>query len=304
MAEASARLESQSRGVITSAFGLMRYMEMAVDLALSVRALSSLPVSVITSPEGRELFETHYPDLFERVIVTEKLGTVGRTGALVAAKLECFRNSPYDLTIFLDSDMVCRRDPSFLFEDVGYDELRVFGRRHDRVSGAAVVHHGITVGKLFDAFNLDSYVHSSLGAFVFGAGGARRIADRMELEEPKWREKTKPFRKDLPCELLFGLLEPQEYVSFYTLPKSGRHQVQNMSFRWSDEAAFIHSAPMRHAEARRLVAGIAMRRRAFGYRTGPSLYWISEVLNRRAEQAGLSRRQARAAKWLCARLYE
>ena len=296
--------DGPSRGVITSAFGAMRYMEMAVDLALSVRALSSLPVSIVTGPEGKRLFETYYPGVFDSVVVTEKLGTVDRAGALVAAKLECLRNSPYDLTIFLDSDMVCRRDPEFLLDDIGLDDIRVFGRRHDRVSGAAVVHHGIVVGRLFEAFDIESYVHSSLGAFAFGARAAKRIADQMELEEPQWRVKTQQFRKDLPCELLFGLIEPQEYLSFYTLPKSGRHQVQNMSFRWSDDAAFIHSAPMRHREGARLISGIVKRRRDAGVRSGPSLYWVSEILNRRAEQAGLSRRQAKVCRSVCRALYD
>ena len=293
-----------SRGVITSAFGAMRYMEMAVDLALSVRALSSLPVSIITGAEGKNLFETFYPGVFEHVVVTEKLRTVDRAGALVAAKLECLRNSPYDLTIFLDSDMVCRRDPEFLLNGLGLDDIRVFGRRHDRDSGAAVVHHGIIVGRLFEAFGIESYVHSSLGAFAFGSRAAERMADRMELEEPHWREKTQQFRKDLPCELLFGLIEPQDYLSFYSLPKSGRHQVQNMTFRWNDDAAFIHSAPMRNREGARLISGIVTRRRKAGVRTGPSLYWVSEILNRRAEQAGLSRRQAGLVRSVCRRLYD
>jgi hypothetical protein len=282
----------------------MRYLEMAVDLALSVRAQSRLPVSVISGPEGKRLFETFYPRIFENVVVTHKLGTVDRAGAYVAAKLECLRNSPYDLTIFLDSDMICRRDPEFLLDGIGLDDIRVFGRRHDRQTGAEIVHHGIAVRTLFETFNLESYVHSSLGAFAFGARAANRIAGRMELEEPHWREKTRPFRKDLPAELLFGLLEPQECISFYTLPASGRHQVQNMSFRWSDDAAFIHSAPMRHAEGARLISGIVKRRRDAGVRVGPSLYWVSEILNRRAEQAGLSRRQAKVVRNLCRILYD
>src|SRR5687768_2813208 len=171
----------------------MRYMEMAIDLALSVRAHSALPVSVITGPEGKRLFDSFYPGVFENVVVTHKFGNVDRAAAYVAAKLECLRNSPYDMTIFLDSDMICRRDPEFLLDEIGLDDIRVFGRRHDRETGAKIVHHGIAVRTLFETFNLESYVHSSLGAFAFGARAAKRIADRMEIEEPHWREKTRPF---------------------------------------------------------------------------------------------------------------
>jgi hypothetical protein len=269
-----------------------------VDLALSVRALSTLPVSVITGPEGGRMFERHYRGLFDHVIVEERLGAMDRTAKLVAAKIVCLRRSPYDISAFLDSDMVCRRNPEFLLEGIGVDGFRVFGRRHDRVSAASVVHHGIAVRNLFEQFGMETYVHSSLGAFAFGAEAAKVVADSMEREEAQWREKIAPFRDDLPAELLFGLIERQDIVSFFDLPASG------LSFRWSDDAAFIHSAPMRHAEARKVIAGVVRLRSSAGYRVGPSIYWIAEILGRRAEQAGLSRRQAKFMKSLCRLIYE
>lgn len=279
-------------GIITSAFGATKYIELSVDLALSVREYSALPVSLITSESGARHVTTRYPGLFEHIVVSDRLESLAPNLRLVAAKIDAIANSPYQRTIFLDSDMVCRRDPSFLLEGVVSGEFRVFGRLHSRDTCADISHHGIPVLELFDAFDLDCYVHSSLGAFAFTREGGDRVAALMTSEEPAWRERVKPMRESLPAEILFGLLGDRTQVAFYNLP--GRfYQKQDMSFRWSDDVTCLHSAPMRHREALRLLAGIVSRRRRSGFPVSPTLYWVSEILNRRAEQAGKSRRQAR-----------
>ena len=268
---------------------------MSADLALSVKAHSSLPVSLITSPSGARLMAGKYPGLFDHFVIADRLESLEPKKRLVAAKIDAIKSSPYELAVFLDSDMVCRKDPSFLLDGLTNEDFRIFGRAYKRDNCSAVIHHGIPAIKLFEEFNLDSYVHSSLGAFGFGAAGGSRVANLMEAEEPLWRERTKKFRESLPAEILFGLIGERTGVSFYNLP--GRfYQVQHMGFRWSDNVTCLHSAPMRHREAARLLSGVVSRRRRAGYPVGPSLYWVSELLNRRAEQAGRSRRQAKAVQ--------
>ena len=280
-------------GVITSAFGDPKYVEMSADLALSVRATSDLPVSLITSESGARLIGRKYPGLFEHLVIGDRLDTLEPKRRLVAAKIDSIKSTPYQRTIFLDSDMVCRRDPAFLLDQVGDDDFRIFGRLHTRDTCSEIIHHGIPAIKLFDTFGLDYYVHSSLGAFGFTATAGKRVAELMEAEEPAWRERTRHIRESLPAEILFGLLGDRTGVSFYNYP--GRfYQKQDMSFRWSDDVTCLHSAPMRHREAARLLAGVVTRRRRSGYPVGPSLYWVAELLNRRAEQIGRSRRQAKA----------
>ena len=89
---------AETEGYVVLAFDDSRYMDLAVNLALSVRRADSRPISVIvgggvTVPDGVR-------PLFDRVIAAPADDTV--RGAM--NKLHLAALSPYDRTLYLDSD--------------------------------------------------------------------------------------------------------------------------------------------------------------------------------------------------------
>jgi len=280
-------------GVVTAAFGERKYLEMAVDLGLSLRGVSSLPLSIVTTPSGASYLGKHYKDVFDNVVPVSSLEKERNKGKYLAAKLECLRNSPYDRSIFLDADLVCVRDPSFLFDGLRTGVVRVHGRLHDRESCGVISHHGVRISEIIERLGLDTYTYSSLAVFAFDRAGGISLANLMENERAEWDRRTAVHFGDfLNDEIFLGVLGARSGVDFFSHPERS-YQSLDMSFRWNREFSFVHPGPMRNREAARIISGIVRRRVLNRRPLLPSLYWLSDILNRRVEQTGKSRRQAR-----------
>lgn len=288
---------------MTAAFGARKYIELAVDLALSVRSVSSLPVSIVTSRERAMLIMDAYPGVFDRVIATAGLESVKGRARYVASKLQAIRNSPYRYTAFLDSDMVCATDPSYLLDTVEDDTFQVQGTHHTAATCGDKKHDETPISRLIEELGLESYVHCSLATFAFGSKGGMRVADLMESEQAYWAERTKPFGDILHDEILLGVMGSRTGVKFLEGAKPSFQRL-DLSFRRTDDFSFIHVAPMRYREAIVVMSGVASRRMRSRVPVAPSLFWLSEILSRKAEQTGRSRNFARAVKSLAARLFD
>lgn len=66
-------MKSRDRGIVTTAFGNLLYLELAVDLCLSVRRTSQLPVSLFTDDRGEKWIRQEYPGIFDSVHVLPDL---------------------------------------------------------------------------------------------------------------------------------------------------------------------------------------------------------------------------------------
>jgi hypothetical protein len=275
---------------------------MAVNLALSVANTSDLPVSIVTDPAGAKLIGRSYEGVFDRVITTQAAESLSGGDLYIASKLEPIEKSPYSISIFLDSDMICVEDPRFLLDGIGEDDFRVFGVCHDSASCGAVSHLGIPIRSLIEAFDLDGYVYCSLAAFVFGPTRASHVARLMRSEKATWRARMAALGHATTDETLLGLLGKRTGVSFFNLPDRS-YQRQSPEFRFTDRYSFIHPAPMRHAEALVLFYRIARARKTAGLPVGPSMVWFADILNRRSEQLGRSRRQAAIVRKIVSAVY-
>ncbi len=298
------QVESSRDGVVTAAFGSRQYLEFAIDLALSVHAVSSLPISVITTPNGGRYFDQRFPGLFDSVVVVPQLaGQSGKVGIL-SAKLQCLRVSPYERSIFLDGDLVCLRDPAFLLDGIVEDTVRIHGRLHTLETCENIMHHGISIRDFLSKLELDSYVHCSSAALAYDSVGGRRLADLLESERDHWMHRVRTECGDvLFDEVLIGLLGTRTRVDFFEHPKHAWQQL-DMRFRWRGEHTMLHPGPMRNREAARTVGLVIRNRWKFGYAVPPALYWLSEIFKRRAEQAGKSRRQAWFLRMLIAHILD
>ena len=107
------------RGVITLAFGVTKYIEMAKTLARSLELHSPhLPRAIVTDcTDDGELLE-----LFDVVIAYDQ-----SLGSNVRQKLFLDRYSPYSKTLFVDSDSIVSSDIDFIFRELDGVDFTVPG---------------------------------------------------------------------------------------------------------------------------------------------------------------------------------
>lgn len=96
-----------SRGFLTLAYGNERYLRMAKGLAQSLRAHNpTVRLAVVTDSENPKFLK-----LFDDVVDVDL-----NLGSGVAQKLHVDRYSPYDQTLFIDSDCLAFADPELLWD--------------------------------------------------------------------------------------------------------------------------------------------------------------------------------------------
>lgn len=147
----------RERGFLSIAYGDARYLRMAKGLARSMRfhnpAVKLALVTDSTDPELRELFDT-------LIDLDPALGTG------VAQKLHVDRYSPYEQTLFVDSDCLAFADPEQLWDM--YADSQGFG-----VKGWAYLHPGdphyavADVGRMLQACGVERIGAFNSGLFYF-----------------------------------------------------------------------------------------------------------------------------------------
>jgi len=99
--------EVLSRGFLTIAFGPARYVEMAVGLCRSLKFHNPKACVALVTDRVRP----RLPDLFDHVIPLDT-----RLGTGVEQKLQVDRYSPFDQTLFIDSDCLVFANPETLWD--------------------------------------------------------------------------------------------------------------------------------------------------------------------------------------------
>lgn len=273
---------------------------MALDLAMSVRSVSSQPFSVVTNRIGSKFFE-RYHENFDQILVDAALDDSANLNLFTLAKLASIRNSPYQCTIFLDSDVIVRSDPLQLFELCNEDGFVVMGRQYESQTIGELRHHGVLVREILEDLGICSYVHCFLCCFVFSRNGGLRILKAMEEGLKKHNALDIFCGNGINDELLLGLVGDKCDLSYFPLEKP--NQAQDFSFRWDDPCVFIHSAPMRNIELLKTVRQVIRTRHRFEAPKLPAIFWLNELLKRRAEINGWSRRQFMATQRLIQELF-
>lgn len=109
------------RGIITLAYGASKYIEMAKTLARSLVLQSPhIPRAIVTDCQDDE----ELAQLFTHIIPYNP-----EYGSNVRQKLYLDQYSPYQNTLFIDSDCVVVRDIDFVFERFAGKQVGVVGRR-------------------------------------------------------------------------------------------------------------------------------------------------------------------------------
>jgi len=183
-------MTTANRGYITVATRHRRYLEMAVDMALSLREHNPDPISIVVDNKTERLLNRHYAGIFDQVILLPNSHRMG-----FASKLFVARASPYDYTLFLDADALVFGSFSRLwfacrglnFGLIGETLVQPKGRRQD----------GFMIKDLMAEFQMTRFLKNNSSVFFFEKHAGMQFLDeafqlyRDQLWTPQRRSQSR-----------------------------------------------------------------------------------------------------------------
>lgn len=119
-----------NRGILILALGHPYYGRMALNLALSLKYTSKLPIALACNQSAITHISGHL-DKFDKIIdVPEKYFTRRKNTEYIKAKTQIYNLSPFDETIYLDADMLWlpKRSIDTLFNELSSESLVIQSR--------------------------------------------------------------------------------------------------------------------------------------------------------------------------------
>lgn len=148
------------RGYLTLATGPRHYLELAVDMVLSLKEHTAFPVALIADEAAARAAQREYGGVFDRVVLLPKRFRSGR-----ARKYGTAAATPFQETIYLDSDAFVLAPLDRLFQVLRHEFLAMVGEwlgpDEDRN------HQGFSTRSLAQTFRLDAYLKTNSGLFAF-----------------------------------------------------------------------------------------------------------------------------------------
>jgi hypothetical protein len=155
----------QDIGIVTLAARKRRYLEMAVDMALSSRVHNNLPVALAADAEIADLANTDYPGVFDVISVIPERFMVHR-----AIKYGVVEACPFRQAMFIDADCWVLGSLEPTWSQLGDRVILFQGEVIDRDTD--LVHHGFSTRRLMARFELDRYLKCNSGVFLFNRDAA------------------------------------------------------------------------------------------------------------------------------------
>lgn len=159
-----------TRGYLTLAVGRERYLEMAVDMALSLREHTGHPIALAADEGLGRLALDRYRPVFDEVTRVPDRFLGGRTMKYGSAAA-----SPFDETMFVDSDCFVLGSLEYLWAGLEASDVAMLGELLTREENEN--HHGFSTRRLMRKFDLDRYLKTNSGIFCFRTEPAREIME-------------------------------------------------------------------------------------------------------------------------------
>lgn len=198
---------------MTVARGAVRYAEMAVDMALSLRDWSSEPVILAADAESLAHVRRTYPRVFDDVVLLPpRYGAEGRTSKFGLAEV-----TPLGRTLFIDADTLVLSDPGDVLDQARNAEFLMMGTY--RTAETSASHHGFSVAGLIRDFGLQRYFSNHSGAFAFErACGLDFLAECYEVYAGHLYRPSRRIRGFVGDELAFGVVAGRRGVTIMREP--------------------------------------------------------------------------------------
>ena len=148
------------RGYLTLATGRPAFLELDVDMALSLRQHTGLPIGVACDEGLAALARERYAAAFDRVTILPERFLGGRTRKFGVAEA-----TPFDETVFIDADCIVLKSVDELFDSLDGCDLAFLGSQLTEEQDHN--HHGFSTRWLMRKFGLASYLKTNSGVFCF-----------------------------------------------------------------------------------------------------------------------------------------
>jgi hypothetical protein len=265
--------ELPAPGILTLATGRPMYVEMALDLALSLAAHGEPPPSLAVDPrlvDRARRYEGH----FDRIVVVPDRLLFGRAATFSLAEV-----TPYERTLALDADCLALGPIEPWTRPWHKLDFGMLGAWHN--ADSTLVHHGRPIREWSRRFGLRRYFKASSAVFWFERDEGRRLLGAAaEAYRGAWR----PGRW-LGDELGFALVA--ERLDLPILPQPWpllwEHDLPGLDLTRPPAPLFHAYTDVPEAVLDPLLETVMQRRRALGLPTGSERYWrIKATSARRA----------------------
>jgi hypothetical protein len=266
-----------SRGYLTLAARDPRYLEMAVDMALSLREHTRLPVALAADDALAGIARARYAAAFDDVTLVPERFRSGR-----ALKFGTAAASPFEQTMFVDADCVVLGSLDHLWAALDSADMVMVGEH--LTAGEDRRHHGFSTRALIHRFGLNTYLKTNSGLFCFARTPALAI-----LEECRVCHETEVRRRLrwqallgsgwLGDEIAFGVVGGRRGLG--TFPKPDAMYWPPDEFAELDlghpTKPLLHLLwPLTALQLDQLVSGTTARRRAAGVPGDAAAHWREE----------------------------
>ncbi len=214
-----------TRGFITVALGKRRYLEMAVNLALSLRQYSEYSCSVVVDKHTSRWLKG-YAHVFDQSMLLER-------GRANRSKHETPGLTPYDTTVFVDADCLAVANPDHLFADIEQSKTGIVMQGEWKRPAAQDIHHGRPVSLFCRELDLRRYLKTNSGIIGYRRqDGLRlqhaiRLAEKRYLEAPAVQDPT-PFSNyfHISDEVLIGIASSSLDIDLFQNPVPNRWSLE------------------------------------------------------------------------------
>lgn len=276
------------------AVGKMRYLEMAVDMALSLRKHTDHPIALATdAPLGTEALD-RYSSVFDSIATIPDRFLVGR-----ALKYGSAEVTPFEETIFVDADCIVLGSLEGLWTVLERTDMAMIGEHLGPEEDQN--HHGFSTRSLVRRFGLQTYLKTNSGLFCF-----RRAATLEVMEEclscylhearPKLRWSIL-MGSWLGDEIAFGIVGGRRRID--TLPEPSLMfwppEIESLDIAAPAKPLLHIIWPPPQAALDEMLRGTAERRRAANVPGDAESHWREEV--RHVERMADRRRFLERLRW-------
>ena len=264
-----------SRGYLTMAVGKPRFLEMAVDMALSLREHTSLPIALTSDPELAARSRELYPRVFDEVTLLPSRFR-GR-----ARKYGTAETSPFEETMFIDADCIVLGSLDHLWSSLEYSDLAMVGA--PLTAQEDENHHGFSTRWLIRRFGLERYMKTNSGLFCFRRSAAIEIME--ECMECFLNEAQPKLRRYLVLgrwvgdEIVFGIIGGRRGLRTLSepFPMYWPVELDALDLTVPGKPLLHFIWPLSTEIVDTLVAGTTARRRAARVQGDAESHWRREV---------------------------
>ena len=158
------------RGYLTMAVGRPRFLEMAVDMTLSLRAHTTYPIALAADEALAGRARERYADVFDEVTLVSPRFLDGR-----GRKYGTAESSPYEETTYVDADCFVLGGLDHLWASLEHSDLAMVGSQ--LTADKDENHHGFSTRWLMGQFALERYMKTNSGLFCFRRSAALEIME-------------------------------------------------------------------------------------------------------------------------------